>query len=157
MEGDKVFEDTIKITQEYIDLIVTKRKEHNLTAYQLSEKIGKNKSWLPNIENRRTKNISRDDLILLFKDFAKEENMDVEEYILKYLRPNLLKSNLEQRLAAKKRDLENQQEYFRIDMKNIEQSNYEDNAINALLYMKKLKTEIAELELVMQLKKTNEL
>ena len=58
---------------------------------------------------------------------------------------------LEQRLAAKKRDLENQQEYFRIDMKNIEQSNYEDNAINTLLYMKKLKTEIAELELVMQL------
>ena len=45
---------------------------------------------------------------------------------------------LKQRLAAKKRDLENQQEYFRIDMKNIEQSNYEDNAINALLYMKKL-------------------
>ena len=64
---------------------------------------------------------------------------------------------LEQRLAAKKRDLENQQEYFRIDMKNIEQSNYEDNAINALLYMKKLKTEITELELVIQLKKANEL
>lgn len=42
-------------------------------------------------------------------------------------------------------------------MKNIEQSNYEDNAINALLCMKKLKTEIAELELVMQLKKANEL
>ena len=70
---------------------------------------------------------------------------------------NNMNDVLEQRLAAKKRDLENQQEYFRIDMKNIEQSNYEDNAINALLYMKKLKTEIAELELVMQLKKTNEL
>lgn len=40
-------------------------------------------------------------------------------------------------------------------MKNIKQSSYEDNAINALLYMKKLKTEIAELELVTQLKKTN--
>ena len=62
-----------------------------------------------------------------------------------------------QRLAAKKRELENQQEYFRIDIKNIEQSNYEDNAINTLLYMKKLKTEIAELELVMQLKEANEL
>ena len=62
-----------------------------------------------------------------------------------------------QRLAAKKRELENQQEYFRIDMKNIEQSNYEDNAINTLLYMRKLKTEIAELELVMQLKEANEL
>lgn len=70
---------------------------------------------------------------------------------------NNMNDVLEQRLAAKKRDLENQQEYFRIDMKNIEQSNYEDNAINALLYMKKLKTEIAELELVMQLKNTNEL
>lgn len=70
---------------------------------------------------------------------------------------NNMNDVLEQRLAAKKRDLENQQEYFRIDMKNIEQSNYEDNAINALLYMKKLKTEIAELELVMQLKKINEL
>ena len=66
-----------------------------------------------------------------------------------------MNSIMVQRLAAKKRELENQQEYFRIDMKNIEQSNYEDNAINALLYMKKLKTEIAELELVMQLKKTN--
>ena len=64
---------------------------------------------------------------------------------------------LEQRLAAKKRDLVNQQEYFRIDMKNIEQSNYEDNAINALLNMKKLKTEIAELELILQLQKANEL
>ena len=64
---------------------------------------------------------------------------------------------LEQRLAVKKRDLGNQQEYFRIDMKNIEQSNYEDNAINALLNMKKLKTEIAELELILQLQKANEL
>lgn len=70
---------------------------------------------------------------------------------------NNMNDVLEQRLDAKKRDLEKQQEYFRIDMKNIEQSNYEDNAINALLYMKKLKTEIAELELVMQLKNTNEL
>ena len=57
---------------------------------------------------------------------------------------------VEQRLNAKKRDLENQQEYFRIYMKNIKQSSYEDNAINALLYMKKLKAEIAELELLLQ-------
>ena len=68
-----------------------------------------------------------------------------------------MKEVLEQRLAAKKRDLENQQEFFKIDIKNIEQSNYEDNAINALLNMKKLKTEIAELELVMQLQKANEI
>ena len=36
---------------------------------------------------------------------------------------NNMNDVLEQRLAAKKRDFGNQQEYFRIDMKNIEQSN----------------------------------
>lgn len=82
-----MFPEKIKITDELIHLIVNTRKEYNLTAYQLSEKIGKNKSWLPNIENRRTKNISRDDLILLFKDFAKDKNMDSEEYVIKYLSP----------------------------------------------------------------------
>ena len=62
-----------------------------------------------------------------------------------------MKEVLEQRLAAKKQDLKNQQEYFKVDIKNIDQSKYEDNATNILLYMKKLKTEIAELELLLQL------
>lgn len=82
---------------------------------------------------------------------------DRKKLIPAFKETNNMNDILEQRLAAKKRDLENQQEYFTIYIKNIEQSNYEDNAINALLYMKKLKTEIAELELVMQLKKINEL
>lgn len=86
-EGVKVFPDKIKITDDLIKLIVDTRKEYNLTAYQLSEKIGKNKSWLPNIENKRTKNISREDLILLFKDFAREKGMDAEEFVIKYLSP----------------------------------------------------------------------
>lgn len=47
-----------------------------------------------------------------------------------------MKEVLEQRLAAKKQDLKNQQEYFKVDIKNIDQSKYEDNAINILLYMK---------------------
>lgn len=82
-----MFPDKIKITDDLIKLIIDTRKEHNLTAYQLSEKMGKNKSWLPNIENKRTKNISREDLILLFKDFAKEKDMDAEEFVIKYLSP----------------------------------------------------------------------
>lgn len=86
-EGVKVFPDKIKITDDLIKLIVDTRKEYNLTAYQLSEKIGKNKSWLPNIENKRTKNISREDLIILFKDFAKDKGMDAEEFVIKYLSP----------------------------------------------------------------------
>lgn len=59
---------------------------------------------------------------------------------------------MEQRLAAKKRELERRQEYFQIDIKNISTSTYEDNTISALLEMKKLKTEIAELEFCLQLK-----
>ena len=44
------------------------------------------------------------------------------------------------------------QDYLKIDMENnINTQNYEDNAINTLLNMKKLKTEIAELELISQL------
>ena len=48
-----MFANKIRITQDYIDLIVKKRKEHYYTAYELSEKLGKNKSWIPNIENHR--------------------------------------------------------------------------------------------------------
>lgn len=83
-----VFPTKIKLTDDYIALIVTERKKHNLTAYQLSEKIGKNKSWLPNIENHRTKNIFRTDFFLIFDDFAKEEHISTELYIIKYLTPN---------------------------------------------------------------------
>ncbi|MBQ6995611.1 MAG: hypothetical protein IJN64_14160 [Lachnospiraceae bacterium] len=82
-----MFPDKIKITDDLIKLIIDTRKEYNLTAYQLSEKIDKNKSWLPNIENKRTKNIAREDLILLFKDFAKDKGMDAEEFVIKYLSP----------------------------------------------------------------------
>ena len=45
---------------------------------------------------------------------------------------------MEQRLEAKKRRLAQLQEYFQIDMKNINSSTYEDNAISALLEMKKI-------------------
>ena len=62
-----------------------------------------------------------------------------------------MKETIETRIKVKKQELKNQQEYFKIDLQHIEQSNYEDNAISALLNMKKLKTEIEELELMLQL------
>lgn len=40
---------------------------------------------------------------------------------------------MEQRLAVKKRELERQQEYFRVDIKNMDSTTYEDNAISSLL------------------------
>ena len=85
-----MFPNKITLTDEYIDLIVKERKKHGITAYNLSQKIGKNKSWLTNVENRRTKNISKTDFLLIFKDFAKEEDLDVEKYIIKYLHPNAM-------------------------------------------------------------------
>ncbi len=85
-----MFAEKIKLTDAYLDLIIQKRKEHSFTAYQLSEHIGKNKSWLPNIENRRTKNITKEEFLLIFQDFAKNENIDTETYIIKYLPPNAL-------------------------------------------------------------------
>lgn len=53
---------------------------------------------------------------------------------------------IKQRLAVKKRELERQQEYFRVDIKNMDSTTYEDNAISSLLLIKELKVEIAELE-----------
>lgn len=58
---------------------------------------------------------------------------------------------MQKMLEAKKRELERQQEYFRIDIKNMNSSTYENNAISSLLEMKKLKTEIAQLEFCLQL------
>ena len=82
-----MFPKKIRLTDDLIELIIETRKHNALTAYQLSEAIGKNKSWLPNIENHRTKNISNEDLLLIFSDFAKKEGLSPELYIIKHLNP----------------------------------------------------------------------
>lgn len=85
-----MFPEKIKLTDEYIDLIVKERKKHGFSSYELSEKIGKNKSWLPNIENHRTKNISKKDFLLIFNEFAKGSGFSTEKYIIKNLHPNTI-------------------------------------------------------------------
>lgn len=55
------------------------------------------------------------------------------------------------RLKVLKEDLAKKQEYFKINIQNIDSPTYEDNTINDLLAMKKLKTEIEQLELMLQL------
>lgn len=62
-----------------------------------------------------------------------------------------MKGTMQKMLESKKRELERQQEYFRIDIKNMDSSTYENNAISALLEMKRLKTEITQLEFCLQL------
>ena len=58
---------------------------------------------------------------------------------------------MEYELETKKKRLKKLQEYFEVDMKNINSPNYEDNAINSLLEMKKLKTEIMSIEYYLQM------
>ncbi len=53
---------------------------------------------------------------------------------------------MEYELKTKKKHLAKLQEYFRSDIKDIDSSKYEDNAINALLEMKKVKTEIEQIK-----------
>ena len=59
---------------------------------------------------------------------------------------------MEYELETKKNLLLKLQDYFRTDIKDIDSPKYEDNAINALLEMKKVKTEIEQLEYYLQLK-----
>ena len=59
---------------------------------------------------------------------------------------------MEYELQAKKKHLSKLQDYFRTDIKDIDSPKYEDNAINALLEMKKVKTEIEQLAYYLQLK-----
>ena len=64
----------------------------------------------------------------------------------------IMRGVMEYELETKKKHLSKLQDYFRIDIKDIASPKYEDNAINALLEMKKVKTEIEQLEYYLQLK-----
>lgn len=55
------------------------------------------------------------------------------------------------RINSLKEDLSKKQECFKINIQNIDSLTYEDNTINDLLVMKKLKTEIEQLELILQM------
>ena len=56
-----------------------------------------------------------------------------------------------EKLKSLKEDLSKKQELFKVNIMNINPPTYEDNTINDLLVMKKLKTEIEQLELILQL------
>lgn len=59
---------------------------------------------------------------------------------------------MEYELKTKQERLKKLQEYFKVDLKDMDSMNYEDNAINSLFEMKKIKTEIALIEYYLQMK-----
>lgn len=56
-----------------------------------------------------------------------------------------------EKLKSLKEDLSKKQESFKVNVRNIDSPTYEDNTINDLLAMKKLKVEIEQIELMLQL------
>lgn len=56
-----------------------------------------------------------------------------------------------EKLKSLRQDLAKKQELFKVNVRNIDSPTYEDNTINDLLVMKKLKVEIEQLELILQL------
>lgn len=63
----------------------------------------------------------------------------------------MMKEELRKRLEVKKKELITKQERFRAYVEDMRYQTFEDNAINSLLEMKKLKVEIEELEYILQL------
>ncbi|RHK98231.1 hypothetical protein [Blautia obeum] len=56
-----------------------------------------------------------------------------------------------EKLKSLREDLSKKQELFKVNVRNIDSPTYEDNTINDLLAIKKLKVEIEQLELILQL------
>ena len=76
----------------------------------------------------------------------------LSEIWLERRRWELMREVMQYELETKKKHLLKLQDYFCSDIKDIESPKYEDNAINALLEMKKVKTEIEQLGYYLQLK-----
>lgn len=72
----------IEITDILHNDIIEQRKKKGLSAYELSEKSGHSKYWLPNIESRKTQKVNKSDLIAIYKILLDTD--DVEE-ILYYI------------------------------------------------------------------------
>ena len=74
--------DKFLITDSLRQNIVELRKRNGLSAYDLSEKSGHSKYWLPNIENGKTQKISKEDLLSIYSILLnKNEDSDIIPYI----------------------------------------------------------------------------
>ena len=72
----------ITITDQLRNNIIEERKELEYTASDLSEESGHSKYWLANIESGKTKKISKEDLISIYKILLDDDD---EENILDYV------------------------------------------------------------------------
>ena len=64
------------ITNKLRNDIIERRKENALSSYELSEQSGHSKFWLQNIESGKTKKISKDDLLSIYRVLFHADNND---------------------------------------------------------------------------------
>ena len=66
--------------------IITSRKDKSISSYELSELSGHSKYWLQNIESGKTKKISKNDLISIYKVLIDStDDIEVSDYVEKIL------------------------------------------------------------------------
>lgn len=76
----------IRISEDMIKFIKEMRKEHNISAYELSKLCGRKQSWIPNIENHRTTSMTAEAASKLGDIFQElDEKKEFESYIERQL------------------------------------------------------------------------
>jgi len=72
--------DKFKINEKYLKEIYKERKARGYTAKQLSVLCGKSPFWIANLENRKIKNITCDDAIMLIQKLFDMSYDDAEDF-----------------------------------------------------------------------------
>lgn len=84
--GDLLAIEKFDITDRLRKDIITSRKDKSISSYELSELSGHSKYWLQNIESGKTKKISKNDLISIYKVLIDStDDIEVSDYVEKIL------------------------------------------------------------------------
>ena len=79
----------IELTKVIKSIIANSRKDTGLSSYDFSEKIGKSKYWISNIENGKAKFIAKEDLCLIIKTAKGVSDQEIEAMLTDILTDNV--------------------------------------------------------------------
>jgi transcriptional regulator with XRE-family HTH domain len=71
----------VNITDGMMTFIANERKKRNLTGRQVSDKIGRQQSWIAQIESGRIRSIKQQDLVTLFSAILNVEMQEADNYL----------------------------------------------------------------------------
>lgn len=73
--------DKVELTRGIKSIIVGSRKDTGLSSYDFSEKIGKSKYWFANLENGKSKYVTKDDLFSIIRLAKNINDEEIENLI----------------------------------------------------------------------------